>query len=181
GVVVGLAVTRELDWRDLWRLFGEAAVISGVVMLIIALAGIFAWAGTLLGTFRHMAEWLIGLSDNGAVLLLLIMLAVLLAGMLLDAISIYLILTPILVPVMQHFGWNPVWFGILLAMNIAIGQFTPPVAVNLMVTTEVARIRLEQTVGWALLFVGAMSGSLLLVALFPEIALWLPRVLGYNL
>jgi len=86
---------------------------------------------------------------------------------------------PILIPVMQHFGWNPVWFGILLAMNIAIGQFTPPVAINLMVTAEVAKIRLEQTVGWAALFVVVMSSALLLVAIFPEIALWLPRVLGY--
>ncbi|ALM53487.1 TRAP transporter large permease [Halomonas huangheensis] len=180
GVVVGLALTRELNWRDLWELLGEAAVISGVVMLIIALAGIFAWAGTTLGTFRHLAEWVIGLSDNGALLLVLIMLAVLAAGMLLDAISIYLIMMPILIPVMQHFGWNPVWFGILLAMNIAIGQFTPPVAVNLMVTTEVAKIRLEQTVGWALVFVAAMATALALVAIFPEIALWLPRVLGYN-
>ncbi len=94
-------------------------------MLIIALAGIFAWAGTMLGTFRHLAEWIIGLTDNGVLLLILIMLAVLVAGMLLDAISIYLIMMPILIPVMQHFEWNPVWFGILLAMNIAIGQFTP--------------------------------------------------------
>lgn len=180
GVVIGLFVTRELGWRDLWSLFGEAAVISGVVMLIIALAGIFAWAGTMLGTFRHLAEWIISLSDSGVVLLVLVMLAVLAAGMLLDAISIYLIMMPILIPVMQHFEWNPVWFGILLAMNIAIGQFTPPVAVNLMVTTEVAKIRLEQTVGWALLFVVAMAGALALVAVFPEIALWLPRVLGYN-
>ena len=133
----------------------------------------------MLGTFRHLAEWLIGLSDSGAVMLLLIMLGVLLAGMLLDAISIYLILMPILIPVMQHFEWNPVWFGILMAMNIAIGQFTPPVAVNLMVTTEVAKIRLEQTLGWSLVFVVAMACALLLVALFPEIALWLPRVLGY--
>ncbi|NWN82645.1 MAG: TRAP transporter large permease [Halomonas sp.] len=180
GVVVGLFVTRELGVKDLWALFGEAAVISGVVMLIIALAGIFAWAGTMLGTFRHLAEWIISLSDSGVVLLVLIMLAVLAAGMLLDAISIYLIMMPILIPVMQHFEWNPVWFGILLAMNIAIGQFTPPVAVNLMVTTEVARIRLEQTVGWALLFVVAMAAALGLVAVFPEIALWLPRALGYN-
>ncbi|MDC8802054.1 TRAP transporter large permease [Halomonas pacifica] len=180
GVVIGLFVTRELGWRDLWALFGEAAAISGVVMLIIALAGIFAWAGTMLGTFRGLAEWIIGLTDNGVLLLILIMLAVLAAGMLLDAISIYLILMPVLIPVMQHFEWNPVWFGILLAMNIAIGQFTPPVAVNLMVTTEVARIRLEQTVGWALLFVAAMGAALALVAIFPEIALWLPRVLGYN-
>jgi tripartite ATP-independent transporter DctM subunit len=180
GVAIGLFVTREIGVRDLWRLFGEAAVISGVVMLIIALAGIFAWAGTMLGTFRDMAQWIIALTDNGVLLLILIMLAVLLAGMLLDAISIYLILMPILIPVMQHFEWNPVWFGILLAMNIAIGQFTPPVAVNLMVTTEVAKIRLEQTVGWALLFVAAMACALALVAIFPEIALWLPRTLGYN-
>ncbi|APE30241.1 C4-dicarboxylate ABC transporter [Halomonas aestuarii] len=180
GALVGLFLTREMRWRDLWELLGEAAVISGVVMLIIALAGIFAWSGTMLGTFRHLAEWIVGLTDNGTLLLILIMLAVLLAGMVLDAISIYLIMMPILIPVMQHFGWNPVWFGILLAMNIAIGQFTPPVAVNLMVTTEVAKIRLEQTVGWALLFVVAMAVALALVALFPEIALWLPRVLGYN-
>ncbi|WP_275286293.1 TRAP transporter large permease [Halomonas elongata] len=180
GVVVGLWLTRELGWRDLWELFGEAAVISGVVMLIIALAGIFAWAGTMLGTFRHLAEWVIALSDSGTLLLVLIMLAVLVAGMLLDAISIYLILMPILIPVMQHFDWNPVWFGILLAMNIAIGQFTPPVAVNLMVTTEVARVRLEQTLGWAMVFVVAMATALALVAMFPGIALWLPGVLGYN-
>ena len=180
GAVVGLFLTRELTLRDVWELLGEAAIISGVVMLIIALAGIFAWAGTMLGTFRHLAEWIIGLTDNGVLLLILVMLAVLVAGMLLDAISIYLIMMPILIPVMQHFEWNPVWFGILLAMNIAIGQFTPPVAVNLMVTTEVAKIRLEHTLGWALLFVVAMGGALALVAIFPSIALWLPTVLGYN-
>ncbi len=180
GAVVGLFLTRELTLRDVWELLGEAAIISGVVMLIIALAGIFAWAGTMLGTFRHLAEWIIGLTDNGVLLLVLVMLAVLVAGMLLDAISIYLIMMPILIPVMQHFEWNPVWFGILLAMNIAIGQFTPPVAVNLMVTTEVAKIRLEHTLGWALLFVVAMGGALALVAIFPGIPLWLPTVLGYN-
>ncbi|MGY4877290.1 TRAP transporter large permease [Vreelandella aquamarina] len=180
GAAVGLFLTREMTLKDLWELLGEAAIISGVVMLIIALAGIFAWAGTMLGTFRHLAEWIIGLTDNGVLLLVLVMLAVLVAGMLLDAISIYLIMMPILIPVMQHFEWNPVWFGILLAMNIAIGQFTPPVAVNLMVTTEVAKVRLEHTVGWALLFVLAMGSALALVALFPSIALWLPTVLGYN-
>ncbi|MCP1326907.1 TRAP transporter large permease, partial [Halomonas sp. 707D4] len=180
GTLVGLFLTRELSLRDLWALLGEAAIISGVVMLIIALAGVFAWAGTMLGTFRHLAQWMIGLTDNGALLLVLVMLAVLIAGMLLDAVSIYLILMPILIPVMQHFEWNPVWFGILLAMNIAIGQFTPPVAVNLMVTTEVAKIRLEHTLGWALVFVLAMACAMALVALFPSIALWLPGVLGYN-
>lgn len=179
GIIVGCLVYRNLSIRNLFSLITDAAVTSGVVMLIIALAGIFAWAGTTLGTFQHLAEALLSLSDNGWVLLGLVMVLVLIAGMLLDAVSIYLILIPIVLPLMTHFGWNPVWFGILLAMNIAIGQFTPPVAVNLMVTTRIADIRLEQTLGWAMVFIAAMGVSLLLVMLMPGIALWLPEKLGY--
>lgn len=179
GVIVGTLIYRKLSLKALWQLLSEAAVTSGVVMFIIALAGIFAWAGTTLGTFTHLAESILSLSDNGWVLLGLVMLLVLIAGMLLDAISIYLILIPIVMPLMQHFGWNPVWFGILLAMNIAIGQFTPPVAVNLMVTTRIAGIRLEQTLGWTLIFVLSMALALLLVILVPGLALWLPEQLGY--
>lgn len=179
GLILGTLVYRQLKLRDLLQMFDDAARISGVVLLIISLAGIFAWAGTTLGTFTRLAEVMLSISDQGWVLLLLVMLLVLIAGMLLDAISIYLILTPILVPLIQHFEWNPVWFGILLAMNIAIGQFTPPVAVNLMVTTKVAGIRLEHTFAWAMLFMVTMFSALLLVMIFPGIALWLPEYLGF--
>ena len=181
GLLIGSLVYRQLTWSGLVDMFVEATKISGIVLLIISLAGIFAWAGTTLGTFTSLAEAMLSISDNPITLLLLVMLLVLLAGMLLDAVSIYLILTPVLVPLIQHFGWNPVWFGILLAMNIAIGQFTPPVAVNLMVTTKVANIRLEHTFGWAMLFMVTMFSALLLVMIFPEIALWLPRYLGFAL
>lgn len=179
GLLLGILVYRQLTWSNLIEMFGEAAKISGIVLLIIALAGIFAWAGTTLGTFTRLADVILSISDNSWTLLLLVMLLVLLAGMLLDAISIYLILTPILVPLINHFEWNPIWFGILLAMNIAIGQFTPPVAVNLMVTTKVANIRLEHTFGWSMLFMATMFGSLLVVMIFPGIALWLPEYLGF--
>ncbi|AKH19509.1 TRAP transporter large permease [Sedimenticola thiotaurini] len=179
GVIVGSVIYRNLSFGNLFNLMTEAAVTSGVVMFIIALAGIFAWAGTTLGTFQHLAEGLLSLSDSSWVLLGLVMILVLIAGMLLDAVSIYLILIPIILPMMNHFGWNPIWFGILLAMNIAIGQFTPPVAVNLMVTTRIANVRLEHTLGWAMIFIAAMACSLLLVMLIPGIALWLPEQLGY--
>lgn len=179
GLIIGAVIYRMLTWRVLTDIFTEAAKISGVVLLIIALAGIFAWTGTKLGTFTKLAELMLGISSDPIILLLLVMLLVLIAGMLLDAISIYLILTPVLIPLINHFGWNPVWFGILLAMNIAIGQFTPPVAVNLMVTTKVANIKLEHTFVWAMLFMVTMFAALLVVMAFPEIALWLPRYLGY--
>lgn len=179
GLIIGIFIYKQLNLNALLDLFIEAGKISGVIMIIISLAGIFAWAGTTLGTFSSLANAMLSISDNSWVLLLLIMLLVLMAGMLLDAVSIYLIITPILIPLVNHFGWNPVWFGILLAMNIAIGQFTPPVAVNLMVTTKVANIRLEQTFLWSLLFMVTMFSSLLLVMLIPGIALWLPDKLGF--
>lgn len=179
GLIIGTVVYRQLSWSSLIDMFNEAAKISGIVLLIIALAGIFAWAGTTLGTFTQLANSILAISDNSLVLLLLVMVLVLLAGMLLDAISIYLILTPVLVPLINHFEWNPIWFGILLAMNIAIGQFTPPVAVNLMVTTKVANIKLEHTFLWSLLFMVTMFSALLLVMVFPGIALWLPEYLGF--
>ncbi|GGE58299.1 tripartite ATP-independent transporter DctM subunit [Paenalcaligenes hominis] len=179
GLLIGAFIYRQLNWAELWAIFNEAAKISGIVLLIISLAGIFAWAGTTLGTFTHLAQLILSISDSSWVLLLLVMVLVLIAGMFLDAISIYLILTPILIPLINHFEWNPIWFGILLAMNIAIGQFTPPVAVNLLVTTKVANIRLEHTFGWSILFLVTMFSALLLVMIFPSIALWLPEYLGY--
>jgi len=101
---VGCLLYRNLSLKDLFALVTDAAVTSGVVMLIIALAGIFAWAGTTLGTFQHLANALLSLSENGWVLLGLVMVLVLIAGMLLDAVSIYLI-SPVS-------AWNKPWAGL---------------------------------------------------------------------
>jgi tripartite ATP-independent transporter DctM subunit len=181
GLFVGTVLYRTMGVGDVYDVLVESAKISAVLMLIISLAGLFAWAGATLGTFRTGAETLLGISANQWVVLGLIMVLLLLAGMVLDGISIYLITLPLLIPVVQAFGWSYVWFGVVMAINIAMGQFTPPVAVNLMVTAKIAGIPMEDTfrwVGWLLL---AMGVALLLVIIFPEIALWLPRVLGYRI
>jgi C4-dicarboxylate transporter, DctM subunit len=181
GLLVGTVLYRTMGFVDVYAVLVESAKISAVLMLIISLAGLFAWAGSTLGTFRTGAEVLLGISANQWVVLGVIMVLLLLAGMVLDGISIYLITLPLLVPVAQAFGWSYVWFGVVMAINIAMGQFTPPVAVNLMVTAKIADIPLEDTfrwVGWLLL---SMAVALALVIAFPEIALWLPRVLGYRI
>ena len=100
-------------------------------MLIISLAGIFAWAGSTMGAIRMAAEALLSVSSDQWVILIVLMVLLLLAGMVLDGVSIYLITLPLLIPIATAFDWSLVWFGIMMAMNIAIGQFTPPVAVNL--------------------------------------------------
>src|SRR5690554_5705491 len=124
GLLVGTVLYRTMGWRDIYRVLVESAKISAVLMLIVSLAGIFAWAGSTMGAFRMAAEALLTVSDSQWIILLLVMGLLLLAGMVLDGVSIYLITLPLLVPIVTAFEWSFVWFGILMAMNIAIGQFT---------------------------------------------------------
>jgi len=101
------------------------------------------------------------------------------AGMFLDGISIFLIFVPLLWPIMQHYQWDVVWFGVLLTLMVALGQFTPPLAVNLMVSCRIAGVSMEQTVRWVLPLVLAMGVVVLAVIVWPQLALWLPQVLGF--
>ncbi|WP_404384579.1 TRAP transporter large permease [Caenispirillum salinarum] len=180
GIIVGMVIYRSIGLRDLYQVFVDSAVTSGIIMLIISLAGIFAWAGATLGTFDAAAEALLSVSDNQWVILGMIMVFLLLAGMVLDGISIYLIMLPLLMPIVTAFQWNVTWFGVVMAMNIAIGQFTPPVAVNLMVTTTVAGVPMESTFRWILWLVLSMGLALIAVLVWPELVLAIPRALGYR-
>ena len=179
GLAVGVFVYRTLTWRGLYEVLAEAAEMSAVVLLIIALSSVFAWAGSTMGAFDRVAAAAVDATGNEILVLLLLNVALLILGMMLDAVSIFLILLPLLTPIMTAFHWDPVWFGVMLTMNLAIGQFTPPMAVNLMVTTRVAGITMESTVRWVLWMVAAMAAALVLVTFVPELSLWLPRRLGY--
>jgi tripartite ATP-independent transporter DctM subunit len=178
GLFVGLFIYRTLDWRKIYDVLRESAEISAVVMIIIALATIFAHAGSTVGAFDAFAKSLMSVTGNAVVMLIAINVILLIAGMLLDGISIFLVFLPILLPIVKAYGWDLTWFGIMMTMNIAIGQFTPPMAVNLMVTCRIVGTSMESTVPWVLWFVLANIVALLLVTFFPEIALFLPRLLG---
>lgn len=181
GLIVGSFIYRSLTPAALYRAFADAAEITATITIVIALAGIFAWVGSTLGAFDAAAKSILNLTANPHLIMAMIMALLLVAGMILDGVSIYLITLPILVPIATSLGWNLTWFGVLMAMNIAIGQFTPPLAVNLIVTAKVGEISIESTVPWVLWLVAAMIGAMALVIAFPELALWLPRVLGYNI
>ncbi|HNA68294.1 MAG TPA: TRAP transporter large permease, partial [Rhodocyclaceae bacterium] len=179
GVVVGVLIYRSLGWRDIVEVLVESAEISSVILTVVALASVFAWASNTLGTFDHLAAALLGTGLSEIPMLLSIQLLLLIAGMFLDAISIYFIFLPLLVPIAQHFGWDLVWFGVIITMNMALGQFHPPLGVNLMVTCRMAGVSMESTVPWVLWMIAAMAGTMFLVTFIPDLALWLPRHLGY--
>ncbi|ALK08940.1 TRAP transporter large permease [Blastochloris viridis] len=179
GLFVGFVIFRSLTLKDLYEMFVEAAEISGVILVVVALASIFGWAGSTLGVFDRAAEAIVGLGGGEYATLALLIVMLIVIGMFLDGVSTFLILLPLLMPIAAKFGWDPVWFGVLLTLKIAIGQFTPPMAVNLMVSCRIAGVPMEATLRWVFPMIGSMVLVLVALIAFPDLALWLPRVLGY--
>jgi tripartite ATP-independent transporter DctM subunit len=179
GLFIGMAVHRTIGVRDLFPILRESAELSAIILLVVGLAGVFAYSLSTLGIIDPITRAITqsGLGEWGVLSLLVLLLV--LVGMVLDGISIFLIFIPLMEPLIRHYQWDVVWFGVLLTLLVALGQFTPPMAVNLMVTCRIARVRMEDTLRWIGWLVGAMLVVIALVIVFPSIALWLPKALGY--
>jgi tripartite ATP-independent transporter DctM subunit len=180
GFIVGILVYRNLNLKILYEVFRDSAVSTSVVMLVVAFAGIFAWTGSTMGVMDRAAKALLDLSQNPIVILILLNFLLLIAGMLLDAISIYYVFLPILIPLIKHFGWDPIWFGVMMTVNLAIGTITPPVALNLYVAANLADISMERISRSAVPFILALIVSLMIVTYVPSLSLWLPRLFGLH-
>jgi len=179
GLFIGYFVYRTMRLRDLYPILRDAAETSAVILMVVALAGVFAWSLSTLGIIDPIARAIVnsGLGEAGVLALLITMLIV--TGMFLDGISIFLIFIPLLLPIAQAYNWDLVWFGVILTLKVALGQFTPPLAVNLMVSCKIAGVSMESTVRWVVWLLGAMFLVMVAVLVFPPLATWLPRVLGY--
>ena len=179
GLFVGMVIYRTISIRDLFPILRESGELSAVILLVVSLAGIFAYSLNTLGVVDPLTRAIVnsGLGEYGILSLLILMLIT--VGMFLDGISIFLIFVPLLLPIAQFYQWDLVWFGVILTLKVALGQFTPPLAVNLMVSCRIANVRMEETVRWVVWMLASMFMVLVAVIAFPELALWLPRKLGY--
>jgi C4-dicarboxylate transporter, DctM subunit len=179
GLFVGMVIHQTIGFKDLYLIFAEAAEISAVIMLVIGLAGIFAYSVNTLGMADPVVKFIQSMGWSSTVTLMAILAVLLVLGMFLDGVSIFLIFIPLLYPLMKVFQWDVVWFGVVLTMMIALGQFTPPVAVNLLVACKLAGVRIEQTVPHVVWLVLGFLVAVGLVVAFPSLALWLPKSMGY--
>jgi C4-dicarboxylate transporter, DctM subunit len=179
GLFVGMVIYRTITLRDLYYILRDAGELSAIILMVVALAGIFAYSLSTLGIIDPITQAIVhsGLGEYGIIVMLIILL--IFVGMFLDGISIFLIFVPLLMPIALFFEWNLVWFGILLTVMVAIGQFTPPIAVNLMVACKIAGVPIEDTIRWVVWLLLATFILLGLLIVFPEIATWFPKWLGY--
>jgi C4-dicarboxylate transporter DctM subunit len=173
ALMVGLFVHRELQLRDLVSVLRKSLISSAVIMFIIANAGLFAYLITRAGLPDAIGTWLTDILTSPAWFLLGVNAALFVIGMFIETSAAIIVLAPILVPVARHFGIDPVHFGTIMVVNLALGMITPPFGVNLFAACTVARISLDRIVGHLLPFVTVVIGCVMLVTYVPGISLTL--------
>ncbi|MHB1124615.1 MAG: TRAP transporter large permease [Ramlibacter sp.] len=173
ALVVGMLIYREIRIQDLYIVLRKSVVSSAVIMFIIANAGLFAFLITRAGVPEAIGIWLQDVLKSPAYFLLGVNAALFIIGMFIETSAAIIVLAPILAPVAQHFGIDPVHFGLIMVVNLALGMITPPFGVNLFAACTVARISLDRIVGQLIPFVLVVLTCLMIVTYVPAVSLTL--------
>lgn len=177
SLIVGLFIYKEFSIKDIFGIVAESGVSSASILIIMANASAFSWLITTQGVAKRFGIALLGISDSPLAILLLIDLILVIAGFFIDGISISYIFIPLFLPVITQLGMDPIWFGVIMTMALAIGFSTPPVAVNLYPACRIADISLSYISKYVYGFVLANIIILIITTMFPGIILWLPNML----
>jgi len=172
ALLVGKFVYRQLRVRDLPDIFGRSAVTSAIILVIVGFAAIFAYVLTINQVPHKLGTFLTSLSGSAVVFLLLVNLALFVLGMFMETLAAIIILAPILAPAAIQFGIDPVHFGAVMVINLAVGMVTPPVGVNLFVACQVAGIRLEQIVRPLIPFLLMLLMNVIVISYIPALTTW---------
>ena len=181
GLFVGMVIYREVKFRDLIDIFVDSAKTTGGIMLIVACASLFSFVCTKFGISQAASELLGSVAHNQFIFLLIVNVIFLIAGCFIDANSAMYIFIPIMLPVCKALGYDLVAFGILATVNLAIGQVTPPVGVNLFVAISIKikkglEVSLQQISRAVVPMIAACVVVLLMVTYIPQISVCLPKV-----
>jgi C4-dicarboxylate transporter, DctM subunit len=173
ALIVGMFIHREIGLSDLYAILKKSVVSSAVIMFIIANAGLFAYLITRAGVPDAIGVWLKDVLRDPFMFLLGVNAALFLIGMFIETSAAIIVLAPILAPVALFFGIDPVHFGIVMVVNLALGMITPPFGVNLFAACTVARISLDRIVTQLVPFVGVVLACLMVITYVPAISLFL--------
>jgi C4-dicarboxylate transporter, DctM subunit len=173
ALLVGVVIHREIRFKHLVLILRKSVMSSAVIMFIIANAGLFAFLITRAGIPDAIGHWLQEVLKSPGMFLLGINIALFLIGMFIETSAAIIVLAPILAPVAQHFGIDPVHFGLVMVVNLALGMITPPYGVNLFAACTVARISLDRIVTQLVPFVLVVLACLMVITYVPALSLTL--------
>jgi C4-dicarboxylate transporter DctM subunit len=178
SLFVAFFIYRSIKPGDLFEILVEASVTSSVIMFIVVFAGIFSWVASVIGVIDLAADFIIKISPNAFVMIILVDLLLLALGMILDAISISYLIMPILMPVLTAFKIDPLWYGVIFVCALAIGQATPPVGVNLFTAANLVGEDIDSIAVEAIPFVLIATVVLIIISLIPALSTYLPIKAG---
>jgi tripartite ATP-independent transporter DctM subunit len=177
SLVLGF-IYKNIRVPDLPGILLSATRTTAIVMLLIGVSTIMAWVMAFAGIPAAVSSALLGLTDNPAMILVLIMLILLVVGTFMDPTPAILIFVPIFLPIVTEFGVDPIHFGIMVTFNLCLGTITPPVGNVLFIGAKVADLRVEPVIKGLIPFFIALIAVLFIVAFVPELSLWLPGLVG---
>lgn len=176
---IGCFVYRELRVRDIPEVFLRAAMNTGMVLAVLATASFLSYVLTIAKIPQTVTELILGLTSNAVVYLLLVNAVLVVAGMFLDAVCAIIILTPVFLPAAISLGVDPVFFGVMMTVNLMVGVLTPPVGMNLFVTASIAKINILRLSRAVIPFICILLALIVLMVIFPDMVMFLPAlVLG---
>ncbi|MGE6613524.1 TRAP transporter large permease [Peribacillus sp. NPDC076916] len=175
--VVGVFVYREIKWKDIPKIFRESSVTTAITMIIISTAGLFSFVLNRLKVPDLVSDMFLGVSTNVYIFIIIVNVFLLIVGMFMEAAAAILIFVPILLPVATSLGMDPVHFGIIVVVNLAIGLVTPPVGLNLFVASKISNIRIDQISKAIIPFVLILFLDVLIISLIPFFSTWLPSIM----
>jgi C4-dicarboxylate transporter DctM subunit len=174
ALIVSVLIYRTVGLRDIWASAIDASRVSAMLFMILAGASVFGHVLTKLRIPQQIVETVIAADIGVAGFLIVMMLLIFMMGMFLESIAIILITTPVILPAMQHLGINPIWYGVLLVINLELAQITPPVGMNLFTIKAITKAPMSDIVRGSAPYVLLMILVMVLIMIWPQIALWLP-------
>ena len=178
SLIVSVYIYKGLDWKGVWNELENCINTLSIVLILIATSSIFGFCLTRLHVPDMAANAIVGLTNNPILIALLLNLILLVLGCIMDMSPIILIATPILLPIAQSIGIDPIQFGIMVILNCGIGLLTPPVGSVLFIGSAVSGVKMERVVKATLPFYLCMIVVLLLLTFIPELSIGLPMLLG---
>ncbi|MFZ9678641.1 MAG: TRAP transporter large permease [Quisquiliibacterium sp.] len=180
ALLIGVVIYRTIGLRDIWDSAIDGCKVSAMLFMILAGASVFGHVLTKLRIPQQIVETIIA-NDTGAIGFIIVMMALIFVlGMFLESIAIILITTPVIMPALAHLGINPIWYGVLLVINLELAQITPPVGMNLFTIKAITRAPMGEIVRGSAPYVLLMIAVMGLVILWPQLALWLPGTMRAN-
>ncbi|RKQ68651.1 TRAP transporter large permease [Oceanibaculum indicum] len=177
ALLLGVLVYRTLGWRRIVRVTMDTVETTAIILLIVAGASIFSWILTSTRATEHFADIVLHVTENPILILLLINLILIVVGCFMETIAAITILVPVLLPVVEKLGIDPVHFGVVMVLNLMIGLLTPPVGMVLYVLSRVSGVSFERCVAATAPFLIPLVTVLLLITFIPQLSLWLPTLI----